>query len=279
MSVGDLVLELLLGGRGLGQGGLGGRLVALDGGVRPLLRGERRGGPLLELLERGLAVVELAQALVEGSLLGRRRLAQVVRLGARVLGRLVERGERGLVLRDLVGERLVLLADVDVVAHLGEHVGERAARQEGLEERRPIGVVGAPQALGEELLADRQVGLLGDLLGLDDGQVGIERLELDDEVVVVAPDHVDLGFHRGDLHLDRGEIGVDALEDAGGVLDLRGELALEGRQLGDHLRLGGHVLLDLRPGAPWHRTAHRPGRPLGRRARRVRRTAPPRGGG
>ena len=147
-------------------------------------------------------------------------LAQVVRLGARVLGRLVERGERGLVLRDLVGERLVLLADVDVVAHLGEHVGERAARQEGLEERRPIGVVGAPQALGEELLADRQVGLLGDLLGLDDDQVGVERLELDDEVVVVAPDHVDLGFHRGDLDLDRGEVGVDALEDAGRVLDL-----------------------------------------------------------
>ena len=62
-----------------------------------------------------------------------------------------------------------------------------------------------------------------------------------------------------------------------------GELALEGRQLGDHLRLGGHVLLDLRlarlgvgqlvaaddPGAPGETGAPNSPTRRGRRRRTV----------
>ena len=108
-------------------------------------------GPL-ELAQLGLGGLEVAQARVELALLGGRLLAQVVGPVARVLDVLVQRGERLLVVGDLLGERLVLLADVEVVAHLGEQVGERPARQERLEQRGPVGVVGAADAVGEEAL-------------------------------------------------------------------------------------------------------------------------------
>ena len=106
-----------------------------------------------------LAALSAARLCVERALLGRRLVAQVVGPRARV-----RRSSGGatasvcLVDGDLVGERLVLLADVDVVAHLGQQVGERPARQERLEERGPVGVVGAPDALGEERLALGELG-------------------------------------------------------------------------------------------------------------------------
>ena len=153
----------------------------------------------------------------------------------------MERRERLLVLGDLVGERLVLLADVDVVAHLGQQVGERAARQERLEERRPVRVVGAAEAVGEERLALGQLGPLGGLARLDVDQLRVERLELLDERGVVGLDHLDLGFHALDLDLDRVEVGVDALQLVGRLLDAVREVRLERVELLDL----GPLLLDL----------------------------------
>ena len=60
----------------------------------------------------------------ELTLLGGRCLAHVIRPRSGVLGRLVERGQRLLVLRDPARERLVLLDHVDQVAHLGDQLGE-----------------------------------------------------------------------------------------------------------------------------------------------------------
>jgi hypothetical protein len=142
----DLLGQPLLLGRRLADDRRGGCLVPGQPLIGPLLGGERRGRPLLELLELGLGVLEGQQARVERSLLGGRLLAQVVGPGPGVLGRLVERSEGLLVDGDLVGQRLVLLADIDEVAHLGQQVGERSARQERLEERGPVGVVRAPHA-------------------------------------------------------------------------------------------------------------------------------------
>ena len=77
-------------------------------------------------------------------------------------------------LRDPVGERLVLLADIDEVAHLGEHVRERPAGQERLEQGGAIGVVGVADPFGEQRLALRELGLLGCLPRLEIDQLGIE---------------------------------------------------------------------------------------------------------
>ena len=131
----------------------------------------------------------------------------------------MERCERLLVEGDLVGQRLVLLADVDVVAHLGQQVGERAARQERLEERGPVGVVCAPHALGEHRLAVRELATLGLLAGSDHHERRVETPHLGDEAGVIGLDHVDLVLHHVDLVLDRGQVDVDALELDGRVLD------------------------------------------------------------
>ena len=158
----------------------------------------------------------------------------------------MELGERLLVLGDLDGERLVLFADVEVLAHLGQQVGERAARQEGFEERGAIGVVGAAEAVGQERLALGELGALGRLLGFDADELAVERRELLDEPVVVGLDDRDLGFHALDLDLDRGQVRVDALELVGGLLDAVGQVRLERVELLDLGLLGGDVLLELR---------------------------------
>ena len=214
--------------------------------VGALLGRERRRRPLLELGQLGLGVLEGDEARVERALLGGRLLAQLVGPRARVLGLLVERGQGRLVERDLVGQRLVLLTDVDEVAHLGQQVGERAARQERLEERGAVGVVGAADALREQSLALGELRLLGDLARLDDHELRVEALDLRDERVVVGLDHVDLGLHVRDLHADLGEVGVDPAQLRGRALDLRGQGALERVEVRDPLLLGRDFLLQLR---------------------------------
>jgi hypothetical protein len=158
----------------------------------------------------------------------------------------VERGERLLVLNDLEGECLVLLADVDVIAHLGQQVGEGAARQERLEERGAVGVVGAPDTIREQRLALDQLGLLGHLACSHDHELRIEALDLGDEVFVVGLDHIDPGLHVVDLDADLLEVGIDAAQLGGRVLDLGREGALERVEVRDLCLLLGDFLLQLR---------------------------------
>jgi hypothetical protein len=136
----------------------------------------------------------------------------------------------------------VLLADVDRVADLREDVRERAGRQERLEHRGPVGVVGLPQALGEDGLACAQVDRHHHLLDGDPVELDVELLELADLGVVGALDDVDLGRHRVDRRLDRGQVGVDAGQLALGRVDLGAEVGLEGVDLVDLRLLGGKLL-------------------------------------
>src|SRR4051794_18120499 len=123
----DPRLELLLIGRGAADDRRGVALVARQRGVAgPLLR-ERPGDLALEDPQLLLGLLETAHGLVEVALLGRRLLPQRVRPHAGFRDGLMDRLEGLLRLGDAVGKRLVLLTDVDVVAHLGEQVGERAA--------------------------------------------------------------------------------------------------------------------------------------------------------
>ena len=145
----DLALELLLVHRGLADDRGGVPLVARERGEASLLLGERPGDLLLEPAKLLLRLLQRAHRLVEIALLGGGLLAQDVGPCSRVGHRLVDRRERLLGLGDLVGEGAVLLADIDVVGHLREQVGERATGQERLERRRPVGVVRAADAIGE----------------------------------------------------------------------------------------------------------------------------------
>jgi hypothetical protein len=102
-------------------------LVARQGDEAGPLLGQRPGDLALEDPQLLLGLLETAHRLVEIALLGRRLLAEHVRSVARVGDVLVDSSERFLRLGDALRERLVLLADIDVVAHLGEEIGERAA--------------------------------------------------------------------------------------------------------------------------------------------------------
>ena len=53
----------------------------------------------------------------------------------------VEHLQHLLVGADLLGQKPILLGEVEVIADLGQDIGEVAARQERVEDRRPIGVV------------------------------------------------------------------------------------------------------------------------------------------
>ncbi len=148
------------------------------------------------VLSGRLGVLEVGQALVELGLLVDGLEPQLLDPVLRVDDRLMDRRERLLVVDDLVGELLVLLTDIDVVAHVGKDVGERPARQEGLEERRPTGVVGGPYALGEKRLAPCEFDLLRTLLRLDLEQLRVKTGELHDERVVLRLDDLDPVLHR-----------------------------------------------------------------------------------
>ena len=141
------------GGRGERLRGV--RLVGRDLGVRrPLDRPGCAASPSRGGAARPCASLSSLRLLFERHLLGGRLDAQVVGLrpgSPRRSGGAPRASSWSC--DDLLGEGLVLLADVDVVAHLGEEVGERPARQERLEQRRPVGVVGAPDAVGEQGLA------------------------------------------------------------------------------------------------------------------------------
>ena len=162
----------------------------------------------------------------------------------------MDRRQRLLVVGDLLGQRLVLFARVDVVAHLGQHVGERAARQERFEQRRSIAVIGVPYPLGQLGATRSQVGPLGGLLRLHRQQLGIEIRKLGDEVLVIALDRGDPALERRDLVLDVGQVGVDPVQLHGRVMDVGRQVRLDGREVGDPRPLRGDILLELGlPGA------------------------------
>ena len=158
----------------------------------------------------------------------------------------LEREEGLLVLGDLRGEGPVLVAEVDQVADVGDRVRERVGRQDRLEHRRPIAVVGGPEVLGQDRLALGQLGRLGVLLGLDLGELGVEVGELGDLAVVDLLDRVDLAGHLLDVGLDVGEVGVDPDELGRGRLHDDAQVGLQPVELGDLALLGG----DLAPRAP-----------------------------
>src|SRR5262245_9014298 len=83
-----------------------------------------------ERLEPRLGRLELDQLRVELLLLPQRLRPEGLGLGPRRDDGRVDRGERSLSVDDLLGEHLVVLGEVIDVADLGDHVGERAARQE-----------------------------------------------------------------------------------------------------------------------------------------------------
>ena len=196
------------------------------------------GGRRLELLELRPRLLEVGQALVEDLLLGGRLGPQLAGVEAGLADRLAEREERLLVLGDLLGEDLVLVADVDEVADVGDRVGERIGRQDRLEERRPVAVVGRPDVIGEERLALGELGRLRVLLGLDLRKLGVEIGELGDLRVVDRPDRVDLDRHALDLGLDVDQVGVDPVELGRGGLDDDPQVGLEPVELGDPGLLG-----------------------------------------
>ena len=231
----DLLRKRLLVGGGLADDRGGVRLAALQGGVAGLLLLESLRDRLLEPGQLGLGLLEVEEALVERPFLSGRLLAQLVGLDPRVRDRLVDRGQRLLVHGDLVGQGLVLLADVDVVAHLGEELGEGAAGQERLQRRGAVRVVGAAYPVGEEGPALAELDALGLFLGRHARKLDVHVADLEDEVGVGVLDELDPRFHLADLLLDRGQVGTDGAELAAGVADLGGETRLqvvEGRDPG-----------------------------------------------
>ena len=201
---------------------------------------------LSSFLSLACSRLSVAHALVELLLLRGRLDPEVLGGEARLLDGLVDRRERRLIAFDLLGERLVLLAHVDHVARLGEDVGERAAGQEGLEQRRPVGVVGAPDAQGELVLLIGETGGLLGLLRRELRQLRIELLAACDQRGVGRLDLLDLLLHARDALLDRDEVGVDRLELGLGRRDVLGDVALERVQPGDLALLLLDLLLELR---------------------------------
>ena len=187
-----------------------------------LLLGERPGDLLLEPAKLLLRLLQRSHRLVEIAFLGGGLLAQDVGPCAGVGHGLVDRRERLLGLGDLVGEGAVLLADIDVVGHLREQVGERATGQERLERRGPVGVVRAADAIGKLSPPLGELDALRGFLRHDPLELGVHRDELLHEVFVDGLDLVDLGRHPGDLLADRIEVGADLPELVLRVGDLRG---------------------------------------------------------
>jgi hypothetical protein len=157
---------------------------------------------------------------------------------------LMEHREDLLVRQDLVGERLVLLGEVEVVADLGQGVGEVRARQHRLEDRRPVGVVGLLDPCGEEGHPRIELRLLGRFLGLDLGELVVEPRRRGRDLVdgVLAARHLDR--HLDDLRADGQEVRVDLGERCLRPRDLRREHLLVRRQRGDGGLLLGDELLE-----------------------------------
>ena len=196
----DPLLELAA-----GSGGRGHRLAQphLVGG-EPRVLGPlavERGLRLASRAERSLAVAFLRSSSRRSSFCfwTARLLADEVGRLAGVLDRPVERDQRLAVEGDLLGERPVLLGDVELAAHHGEHVRERRAGEEGLEQGRPFRLVGVADAVGELGLAVAELVLLARLLELDALELEVEVAEVADEAVVRRADGVDVVDQGVDL--------------------------------------------------------------------------------
>ena len=85
-------------------------------------------------------------------------------------------GECGLIGADLVGQGLVRRGQVAVVRDVGQGVGQRMGREDLLEERSLVGLVGRGQPPCQDGLADVQLALLG---VLDVGELNEPQLEED----------------------------------------------------------------------------------------------------
>jgi hypothetical protein len=208
--------------------------------VRRALGGEL---PLRLVLEGGELPAgdpQVLQAGVELALLGGGLGPQLLARRPRVHEEGAERGERGGVGLDAVGEGPVLVAEVEVGPHVLQEVGEGAGREERLDEGRPVRAVGLADPGGQEVAAILERGRLLGLLLLDRHHLPVQEPHLRHEVVV---DRLDLGDPRVEaLHpgLRLGQVGVDVLEGRPGRGDLLGEVALE-RLEASHL---GPLLLD-----------------------------------
>ena len=143
------------GRRGLAASAACVRLVRRDPGVGLLLlvRSARAPSRFSSFLSSRLRLLESHEARVELALLGGRLLSQALVWRACLGDVWWSAASISWSSRDLLGEGLVLLADIDVVAHLGEQVGERPPDRNDLEQRRAVGVVGAADALGQQRLA------------------------------------------------------------------------------------------------------------------------------
>ena len=208
-------------------------LVSGDLGVGGLLDREGPLGRVLQLLELGASVLELLHLAVELHLLGGGLNPELVGRVGQVLDRGLGGRDRRLVADDLVGERLVLLADVDRGADIVQDVGEGSGRQERLEHRRPVGVVGLPETVGEQVLPGAQVDRHDGLLHVDPVELVVQTLELQDLAVVLLPDDVDLLRHDVDRRSDLVEVGVDPAKLRLRRGDLRAEVGLHRVDLRD----------------------------------------------
>lgn len=157
-------------------------------------------------------VGELLELAVQLPLREAGELVELLGLLARHVDVLVQDVEHVLVVRDLVGQGLVLLGEREVVAHLGQDVGEVLALEEAVNDRRPVSVVGLADPRRQEGLAGIELGLLGGLLGDDLRELGIEAVRRGVELVDLALGLRDLDDHRHDLGLDRQQVCVDGRE-------------------------------------------------------------------
>ena len=177
----------------LERGGIARELV-----VGRQLEGQGLGGGLLEDCQLGLGGGQRGEAGVELDLLGRRLVGQLLGLDPGRGDGLVEGEEGRLVGRDLGRQDMVLVAEVDQVADVAHGIGERRGRQERLQDRGPVLVVGRPDVIGQEALGRSEVGRLLLLLAIEPDQGEVEVGQVLDLAVVGRLDDVHLGLGRRD---------------------------------------------------------------------------------
>ena len=138
-----------------------------------------------------LCVLELLLLRLQLPLGGLGVAPQTVGAVAGRLGDALQRVERRLVLRDRRGQRGVLLPERDVRRGVGQDVGERAGREDLLEQRGLLCPIGVGQALAQLTLARLQVLLaLGDLV-FEQREREVELSQLFRQLVVMRLDDVD----------------------------------------------------------------------------------------
>ena len=173
----------------------------------------------LQLVEPPASGLQLGLLVADGVGLDGDLLADLLGPEARAVGRPLQLGHGHLVAFDARRQVGILLADPQVGADLRQDVGQRVRGQDLLEQARLLELVCLTDALGEEPLSLRKVGLGLDQLVLEDAQRPVEVGQLADQLRVAALDGGQRRRCLVDPLADDRLVGVDAVELVGGRIE------------------------------------------------------------